>query len=477
MGFLPFLLSACTLNNSPKQLDNIEDRDQRKGRISIPLTATSSSGAIYQLELPGITLSGSQEEINLNLQGDEEFDQALREGQWTMEISQNWSLNKVVDGELVTTDAELTSDNPQAFIIYGGETTLLTISFKTLGGDPEVIEFQSGDLEINIEIDDTPESNLEECNEEMDANCDGINDVTKISSAYYHSCGIDTAGDIRCWGVDSGANDHGQVSDVPEGPFTDVAAGTHHTCALDLLGSVQCWGLNYYGQSSSPEGSFTAISAGEYHNCAIDTEDNIQCWGNNANGSTEAPAGEFVELSTGRWHNCAIDTEGTIQCWGRDDFGQSTPPEGTFTKVSAGSRNSCAIDTDGALICWGATSDGGNYDPTTNYPRTGTFTDVSAGFYHSCATNEDGAVQCWGYQLGGAFPSGTFTQVVSEYHYSCGLDVNGTVQCWGRDGWEPELGNAGLPPADWSDNDGDGVVESFDCDDNNAELTKECDGE
>jgi len=61
MGFLPFLLTACTLDNTPKQLDNIEDRDQRKGRISIPLTATSNSGTTYQLNLPGITLSSAEE--------------------------------------------------------------------------------------------------------------------------------------------------------------------------------------------------------------------------------------------------------------------------------------------------------------------------------------------------------------------------------------------------------------------------------
>ena len=190
-------------------------------------------------------------------------------------------------------------------------------------------------------------------------------------------------------------------------------------------------------------------------------------------------------MSVGWAFACALNSSGGVECWGYDYFGQSTPPEGTFTKVSAGSRNSCAIATDGALICWGATSDGGNYDPTTNYPRTGTFTDVSAGFYHSCATSDIGEVQCWGSQLGGSFPAGTFTQVASDYHYTCGLDVRGTVQCWGRAGWEndtrqdmKELAAASQPPADWADNDGDGYVASLDCDDSNPNVTGlECDGE
>ena len=57
MGFLPFLLTACAIDNNQVQSKDIEDRYEQKGRISIPLTATSSSGATYRLSLPSVQLS------------------------------------------------------------------------------------------------------------------------------------------------------------------------------------------------------------------------------------------------------------------------------------------------------------------------------------------------------------------------------------------------------------------------------------
>lgn len=163
MGLIPFMLSACTLDNNPKQLQEIEDRSERKGRISIPLTATSTSGATYQLNLPEVNLSGP-EEIQLNPQGEFDIDMSLMEGEWDIEISEGWGLEKMIDGEYVPVSAELTSENPQEFSIYAGETTFVVISFKVLVGDvQEEIEFQYGDLEIEIEVDDTSESETVEC--------------------------------------------------------------------------------------------------------------------------------------------------------------------------------------------------------------------------------------------------------------------------------------------------------------------------
>ena len=42
------------------------------------------------------------------------------------------------------------------------------------------------------------------------------------------------------------------------GRFTAVSAGRWHSCALDDAGELTCWGGNDWGQSEAPEGSFAA---------------------------------------------------------------------------------------------------------------------------------------------------------------------------------------------------------------------------
>ena len=67
---------------------------------------------------------------------------------------------------------------------------------------------------------------------------------TALSLGVHHSCAIDGAGAISCWGND----DNGQVSDVPSGTFAQISSGGEHSCALDLAGAITCWGYDSEGQ-------------------------------------------------------------------------------------------------------------------------------------------------------------------------------------------------------------------------------------
>lgn len=158
MGFISCLLTACASDNNQTR-NPLEDRYEERGRISIPLTATSSSGETYRVVLPEVSLVGPDEEYTLHLQGESEFDYSLKEGEWMMVILGDWGLEKLIDDEFVPVTAEMTSSNPQFFDIYGGETTLANISFRVMDEEqPIEIEFQHGDLEIQIEIDDGSEA-------------------------------------------------------------------------------------------------------------------------------------------------------------------------------------------------------------------------------------------------------------------------------------------------------------------------------
>ncbi|MCP4465631.1 MAG: hypothetical protein GY813_02625 [Halieaceae bacterium] len=70
---------------------------------------------------------------------------------------------------------------------------------------------------------------------------------------------------------------------VPDalGTVVQVTAGEYHTCALDAAGAVSCWGSNEYGQSTVPAalGTVVQVTAGDSHTCALDAAGAVSCWG------------------------------------------------------------------------------------------------------------------------------------------------------------------------------------------------------
>jgi alpha-tubulin suppressor-like RCC1 family protein len=77
--------------------------------------------------------------------------------------------------------------------------------------------------------------------------------VAAVAAGYNHSCAVTSAGGVKCWG----ANADGQLGDgttrtsitpVAVSGLTSgvagIAAGKSHTCALTTAGDVQCWGNN-----------------------------------------------------------------------------------------------------------------------------------------------------------------------------------------------------------------------------------------
>src|SRR5581483_3834219 len=79
-----------------------------------------------------------------------------------------------------------------------------------------------------------------------------------VAAGAAHTCAVDSVGNAFCWG----RGDDGQLGDggtadsaapvaviVPAGaPLTAIAAGAAHTCAVDSAGGVWCWGRGSDGQ-------------------------------------------------------------------------------------------------------------------------------------------------------------------------------------------------------------------------------------
>ena len=68
-----------------------------------------------------------------------------------------------------------------------------------------------------------------------------LGQALQLDSGAAHTCAIDTAGTLSCWGHDLS----GQAL-VPDGigAVAQVTAGLRHTCAVDQQGTPSCWGWN-----------------------------------------------------------------------------------------------------------------------------------------------------------------------------------------------------------------------------------------
>jgi len=319
-----------------------------------------------------------------------------------------------------------------------------------------------------------------------------------------HSCAVTDAGRVLCWGrgvngqVGNGAHEIVTEPTAVEFPsaatWTAVATGAGHSCALDDAGGVACWGRGHEGQlgHGANDGSatpvqvdfalqFRSITVGERHSCGLTARDaRTWCWGWNAFGQlgtgdrvtvntpVEVVGGpEFTQVAAGARHSCGLSAAGEVWCWGDNSAGQLG--DGTFqdrpspTRVSSGAafrfvaagvRHSCAIDTGGGLHCWGDNPSGqlGTGDLTSSpTPRAADsdadFVSVSLGAEHSCGIADDQRALCWGLanagRLGiGAFPflvaspvqvagGAVYTHVLTGREHGCAITFAFTLKCWG----------------------------------------------
>ncbi|MBN2724347.1 MAG: hypothetical protein JXR95_09780 [Deltaproteobacteria bacterium] len=292
-----------------------------------------------------------------------------------------------------------------------------------------------------------------------------------VSEGMEHSCGIDLNQQAWCWGD----NNHSQLGNTlqhsstplmvnqPEGiSFIKLSSGINHTCALDTAGHVWCWGSNTVYQLGSASRTLP-----EYADPGIvDLPDYIMA----------------ADISCGTEHCCIIDSSGSVWCWGNNDYGQlgvgseenTLPPAKIetliFTKVSAGGNHTCGLNQSGEILCWGWNNNGqlGNNDTAdTNTPVTAinpgaVFVDISSNHGHSCAIGTNGRAYCWGWNAYGELGTADntnyvvptpvslsssilFSQIITGFNHSCALtSENGKIYCWGSD----SLGQLGLNTTD-----------------------------
>ncbi len=243
----------------------------------------------------------------------------------------------------------------------------------------------------------------------------GVDSVVAIACGHDHTCALSVFGAVRCWG-ENGMGELGNgtttssegVSEVVTsesdtlGRVRSISSDGAHTCTVDAAGVIACWGDNSHGelgdgtttQRSNPEPitlghGLTARStgAGVHHTCAVASDGTAQCWGENSSG--ELGDGTGVASSTpvdvasltginlvtsidgGALSSCALVADGSLQCWGDNTYGQLGTGTNTSSLspvavsglsqgalASVGGSHACAIRGDGTGWCWGADGSG-----------------------------------------------------------------------------------------------------------------------
>jgi alpha-tubulin suppressor-like RCC1 family protein/uncharacterized protein YjdB len=278
----------------------------------------------------------------------------------------------------------------------------------------------------------------------------------QLSSGYWHSCGLNGAGSVYCWGLFNAISPFGTTPSLQAAgkSYLQMVTGWDHICGLLASGGAECWGQNTEGRvgngttsnQSAPatvSGGFTFVRlfAGQYRTCGALASGEVYCWGNNNQGALgdsttvaksvptrvrgTGPSLSFLKMAFAQNHSCGIDGAGNLHCWGGAQNGTGsarlTPGQvslpGPVASVSAGFFHTCATLTSGAAYCWGSNAEGElgrGTNSTSNLPATVSggmpFTSVAAGQYHTCGITTTGATYCWGEnssgQLGQPIPIG-----------------------------------------------------------------------
>ncbi len=181
--------------------------------------------------------------------------------------------------------------------------------------------------------------------------------VAAITSGGLVSCALTGTGGMKCWGYNALGQTGDQTTTNRSTPVdvigltsgvAAIAAADRHVCAVTTAGDAKCWGLNTEGQLGNGTtvnsvvpvnvtgltGIASAIAVYDRHSCVLTKTGGVKCWGNNdvgALGDGDSPNDSdtpvdvdglpsgIAAVSAGNGMACAVTVSGTAKCWG-DNF-------------------------------------------------------------------------------------------------------------------------------------------------------------
>ena len=226
-------------------------------------------------------------------------------------------------------------------------------------------------------------------------------DVTQVTAGLSHTCARKADSTVWCWGSNQfGQVGCGSVERVITTPQqVDIHAArlssstnAYHTCAIDLAGDLYCWGK--LGVDDISRAMNTPVRVAE--------------------DESGAPFGDLTDVCTARDFTCARKADGTPWCWGAAEAVSTSQPrqlafaDTTLTAapegISCGESFMCVVAADSTVWCMGKNDygqlgydTGGAASPALHQvPGLDGVTFVNAARTHTCATRVDGTAWCWG---------------------------------------------------------------------------------
>jgi alpha-tubulin suppressor-like RCC1 family protein len=222
------------------------------------------------------------------------------------------------------------------------------------------------------------------------------------------SNGVAPSGRV-CWLANGSADcaqlDTGEPRSPPALPsgttWTAIDTGATASCGIDTQGEIYCWGeeTSIANAPNAANARATLITVSNNHACAALANRQITCWGTLGAGRQTAPllpdGVEWRELDSGESQTCGRTSADKVLCWGYTEW-TPTPPDGSFSMLAVGSDHACAGNSY-FVTCWGSQSGTWEADRRSFYANYW-WTDISAGNGYSCAVSSRGGRFCWGNQ-------------------------------------------------------------------------------
>lgn len=334
------------------------------------------------------------------------------------------------------------------------------------------------------------------------------NDTWKsVSGGLYATCGVTTAGQLRCWGRPVGTSNAAMQSvfvptpvlvggeDLSDWVQVQLSVSADNACATRSDGSLWCWGKNDRNQSGHASDlviteptvvgggavawSTSASSLGT--TCALGNDHSLWCVGSNGRGqlgnagaSRTSPVvvpGTYAQVANPGVTTCLLDQSGSASCAGNGREGEigdgnsrdrrtfvAVAQASAWTAIYGGDENACGLAAGGSLWCWGTyPGTGAIVDPMPAHV-TGTWKSIAVNL-HTCAIDSTDHVSCWGsdgYGETGCIAhdpsdppapiggSATWSAIATSNDHTCGISSAGTM-CWGANFWG-QLGDGDTDP-------------------------------
>jgi hypothetical protein len=121
-----------------------------EGTLSM-LLRTEVNGVTYRLRDALFELSGP-DSLTLSSGDSPSIEQLLSAGDYSVNLSDGWRLEREFPAGFQTVAAELVSPNPAAFTVVAGQTTDVTYAFET---DGTIVSMGEGSLNLRIQVNET----------------------------------------------------------------------------------------------------------------------------------------------------------------------------------------------------------------------------------------------------------------------------------------------------------------------------------